>query len=306
MFCMNCGAKQPDNSVFCGSCGTRLNGPESVGNEKQEHQDQKGQTNSIHQMTQEMKNQVDAVDKQQVLDFVFGGGRGVQDVASVWKQGVGLLKEYLQLGFTAATSRLFDVGNRSSRTEFFRTMIGLSLLYFIVISVCGLLLYAEMALTVKGIKVRDLSDLLFGFASFGKAIEPGILAYLSLFLSIIIGIGNLTNLVRRAHDINKNGVWVLWPLVLVLIPKFHLWGSILTFVLMTWRIFVLSTTKDDKEFNQFGRYVPYTSVHEEPEISMELGVVYTVQSVMHSLMTTMGLVVFVQWMFIWIELYSKF
>ena len=209
MFCMNCGAKQPDNSVFCGSCGTRLNGPESVGNEKQEHQDQKGQTNSIHQMTQDMKNQVDAVDKQQVLDFVFGGGRGVQDVASVWKQGVGLLKEYLQLGFTAATSRLFDVGNRSSRTEFFRTMIGLSLLYFIVISVCGLLLYAEMALTVKGIKVRDLSDLLFGFASFGKAIEPGILAYLSLFLSIVIGIGNLTNLVRRAHDINKNGVWVV-------------------------------------------------------------------------------------------------
>ena len=118
MFCMNCGAKQPDNSVFCGSCGTRLNGPESVETEKQAHQDQKGQTNSIHQMTQEMKNQVDAVDKQQVLDFVFGGGRGVQDVASVWKQGVGLLKEYLQLGFTAATSRLFDVGNRSSRTEF--------------------------------------------------------------------------------------------------------------------------------------------------------------------------------------------
>lgn len=66
MFCMNCGAKQPDNSVFCGSCGTRLNGPESVETEKQAHQDQMGQTNSIHQMTQEMKNQVDAVDKQQV------------------------------------------------------------------------------------------------------------------------------------------------------------------------------------------------------------------------------------------------
>ncbi len=306
MFCMNCGAKQPDNSVFCGNCGTRLNGTDNVEHENQVHQEQIDQTNSNHQPTQGVNNQVNTVNKQQVLDFVFGGGIGTQDVSSVWKQGVGLLKEYLQLGFTAATSRLFDVGNRSSRTEFFRTMIGLSLLYFIVISVCGLLLYAEIALTVKGIKIRDLSDLLFGFTSFGKAIEPGILAYLSLFLSIVIGIGNLTNLVRRAHDINKNGIWVLWPLVLVLIPKFHLWGSILTFVLMTWRIFVLSTTKDDEEFNQFGRYVPYTSGHEEPEVSMELGVVYTVQSIINSLMTTMGLIVFVQWMFIWIEVYSKF
>ena len=306
MFCMNCGAKQPDNSVFCGDCGTRLNGIASEEHEKQVHQEQIGQTNSNNQPTQDSKNQENTVNKQQVLDFVFGGGIGTQDVASVWKQGGALLKEYLQLGFTAATSRLFDIGNRSSRTEFFRTMIGLSLLYFIVISVCGLLLYAEIALTVKGTKIRDLSDLLFGFASFGKAIEPGILAYLSLFLSIVIGIGNLTNLVRRAHDINKNGIWVLWPLVLVLIPKFHLWGSILTFVLMTWRIFVLSTTKDDEEFNQFGRYVPYTSVHEEPEVSMELGVVYTVQSIIHSLMTTMGLVVFVQWMFILLEIYSKF
>ena len=306
MFCMNCGAKQPDNSMFCGSCGTRLNGPESVETEKQAHQDQMGQTNSIHQMTQEMKNQVDAVDKQQVLDFVFGGGRGVQDVASVWKQGVGLLKEYLQLGFTAATSRLFDVGNRSSRTEFFRTMIGLSLLYFIVISVCGLLLYAEIALTIKGIKIRDFTDLLFGFASLGKAIEPGVLAYLSLFLSIVIGIAHLTNLVRRAHDINKNGIWVLWPLVLLVIPKLNNWVGFFTFVLMTWRIFVLSTTKDDEEFNQFGRYVPYTSAHEEPEVSMELGLVYTVQSIINSLMITMGLVVLVQWVLIWIELYSKF
>ena len=86
---------------------------------KQAYQEQINQTNSIDQMTQEMTNQVEAVDKQPVLDFVFGGGRGVQDVASLWKQGVGLLKEYLLLGFTAATSRLFDVGNRSSRTEFF-------------------------------------------------------------------------------------------------------------------------------------------------------------------------------------------
>ena len=99
MFCMNCGAKQPDNSVFCGNCGTRLNGTDSVEHETQVHQEQIGQTNRKHQPTQDVNNQVNTVNKQQVLDFVFGGGIGIQDVSSVWKQGVGLLKEYLQLGF---------------------------------------------------------------------------------------------------------------------------------------------------------------------------------------------------------------
>lgn len=34
MFCMNCGAKQPDNSVFCGNCGTKLNGTASEEHKK--------------------------------------------------------------------------------------------------------------------------------------------------------------------------------------------------------------------------------------------------------------------------------